>query len=280
MTEALQPREEFWRNPANGHTLFARIWEPAPARAWLILVHGFGEHSGRYGRLAQAIASHGWAVACADLWGHGRSEGQRGDIERFEEYLRDLEALANHCLASREPSSYAVFGHSFGGLLAARWAQRRPEGLGSVILQSPLLEVGFPLPRWKETLVNQGARWCPRLSLSLGVNPAWLSHDPQIVQGYQRDPLVHNRITLRSASALRASMRQALDDARQIRVPTLLLYGAEDHVVSVAACRRFYERLACDKRVVNFPACYHELHHEATRPTVAEEVVHWIQNHA
>ena len=136
------------------------------------------------------------------------------------------------------------------------------------------------MPRWKEALVNQGARWCPRLSLSLGVNPAWLSHNPQIVQDYQRDPLVHNRITLRSAAALQAAMRQALDDAQQIRIPTLLLYGTEDHVVSVAACRRFYERLACDKRVVSFPACYHELHHEAARPTVAEEVVHWIQHHA
>ncbi|MBI4322721.1 MAG: lysophospholipase [Candidatus Omnitrophica bacterium] len=280
MTEAIQPREEFWRNPANGHTLFARIWEPVPARAWLILVHGFGEHSGRYGRLAQAIASHGLAVACADLWGHGRSEGQRGDIERFEEYLHDLETLVRHCLAAREPSSYAVFGHSFGGLLAARWAERRPAGLQAVILQSPLFEVGFPLPRWKELLVNQGARWWPRLSLSLGVNPAWLSHDPQIVQGYQHDSLVHNRMTLRGAAALRAAMRQTLDDAQQIRLPTLLLYGTEDHVVSVDAGRRFYERLACDKRVVGFPASYHELHHEAVQPTVVEEMVRWIESHA
>lgn len=280
MTEAIQPREEFWRNPANGHTLFARIWEPAPAQAWLILVHGFGEHSGRYGRLAQAIAAHGLAVACADLWGHGRSEGQRGDVERFEEYLHDLETLVRRCLAAREPFSYAVFGHSFGGLLAARWAQRRPAGLRSVILQSPLFEVGFPLPRWKECLVNQGARWWPRLSLSLDVNPAWLSHDPQIVQGYQHDPLVHNRVTLRGGAALRAAMRQALNDAQQIRIPTLLLYGTEDHVVSVAAGRRFYEQLACDKRVVSFPACYHELHHEAVQPTVVEEMVHWIKSHA
>ena len=280
MAEALAPREESWHNPANGHKIFSRIWDPSPARAWLMLVHGFGEHSGRYERFAQAIASHGVAVASSDLWGHGRSGGQRGDIEQFEEYLRDLQALIHRCLAASESASYAVFGHSFGGLLAARWAQRRPAGLQSVILQSPLFEVGFPLPRWKEAMVNQGARWCPRLSLGLGLDPAWLSHDPQIARDYQRDPLVHHRVTLRAAAALQTSMRQALDDARQIRPPTLLLYGAEDRVVSIAACQRFYERLTCDKRVVGFPACYHELHHEAAQPAVVEEVVHWIQDHA
>ena len=269
-----------FRNPHNGRLLTYRLWEPASRQALVVIVHGFGEHSGRYEPFAQALAEQHVVVACPDLWGHGRSGGRRGDIERFEEYLDDLDALVSKVFMGRLPQpAWTVVGHSFGALVAIHWAFGKPPALRSVILQSPLLEVGFPIPAWKARLITRLAPWWPRLPISIGLNPAWLSHDPAVVQRYQDDPLVHHTTTLRGAVALQDAMRYAMEHATQVTIPTLLLYGMEDRVVSVDACWRFAERLVCEKRVVGFPDAYHELHHEAVQPAIVEEVMRWIRAH-
>ena len=269
-----------FRNPENGRSLFCRLWEPASCRGLIVIVHGFGEHGGRYEPFAQALAEHHVAVACPDLWGHGQSGGRRGDVKRFEDYLDDLDAILIRLLAAVNQPSCTVFGHSFGGLVAIRWVLRKPQAVRSLILQSPLLEFGFPIPRWKERLTRWFAPWWPSLPIPMGLNPDWLSHDPAIASRYAEDPLVHHAITLRCAAALQEAMRHAMDRATEVTTPTLLLYGMDDRVISIAACQRFAERLLCEKRVIGFSDSYHELHHEAVRPTLVEEVARWTHAHA
>lgn len=272
--------EGYWQDPASHRKLFYRLWRSATAKRLVVVVHGFGEHSGRYDTFAQELAKLGWAVGCADLWGHGQSDGTRGDIDRFDDYLTDLDALIQQVfLPQTRLASYSIFGHSFGGLLGAHWAIRAPTDLKAVILQSALFQIGFPLPPLQEALIRKLAPWRPTWSVGVNLNPAWLSHDPVVVQHYREDPLVHRRMTLRCAVAVKDAMPAALAGAHAIRHPTLVLCGEDDCVVSPAACKQFHEQLRCDKRLRAFPQCYHELHHESVFPAILEEVVSWIQAH-
>jgi len=278
----LQRDEATWTHPATGHTLFSRIWRASSARTLLVLLHGFGEHGGRYEETAEHFARRGLSTCCLDLWGHGRSSGPRGDIERFEGYLEDLDGFLNYAavLEARSSERPALLGHSFGGLLAVHWALRHPEAIRCLILQSPLLGVGFPVPAWKERLVESLGRVVPRLAVPMGLDPAGLSRDPEVGVRYRQDPLVHGRITARAYAAMRQAMREAMTRAPQLEVPTLLLYGTGDRVVSHQACEDFAGRLTAPHRVRAFAGAYHELHHESVSSEVVDAVVQWIGAHA
>ncbi|MBI3088075.1 MAG: lysophospholipase [Candidatus Omnitrophica bacterium] len=272
--------EDLLRLPADGRGLFYRLWEPAACQALLVVVHGFGEHSGRYDSLGCLLAEQGMAVACPDLFGHGRSEGRRGDVAAVSRYLDDLNALATHLAARLRQERLAVFGHSFGGLAALHWALQASPTLGCVVLQSPLLQVGFPVARWKTGLAGLLERVAPMLAVPTGLDPQRLSHNPQIVQRYQADPLVQHRITLRGYRRLQAAMAQGREQAARLAHPTLMLLGGDDRIVSTAACRTVFAQLTCEKRLVEFPGCYHELHHEAVGPQVVELITQWVRQHA
>ena len=274
---SVRTREQTWQHPACGQIAY-RLWEPSHPTHTLIMVHGFGEHSGRYGLLAKAFAEQGIFVVCPDLVGHGRSTGRRGDIDRFDRYVDVLDAWATAGLGviAGGHARAMVFGHSLGGLVTIHWALRCPTRFERLILQAPLLEVGFPVPPWKTRLAEWLTRYWPSLLLPAGLDPTWLSHDPTIVQAYREDPLVSRRISLRCYEAIQTAMRQAMERASQLKPPTLMLYGMEDRVVSVSACRTFFEQISCEKRLMEFPGCRHELHHEPAFPQVVEAVLRWI----
>ena len=245
-----------------------------------MLVHGFGEHGGRYDAFARQLAAQGLTVACPDLWGHGRSSGRRGDIVRFADYVEDLDAFTRQVSAPLNPAArMAVFGHSFGGLVAVHWAIQGPRPWSCIILQSPLFGVGFPVPQWKARLSRMLGEVWPTLSMPTGLNPAWLSRDLDVARRYRNDPLVHHRITARGYAALQEAMQQAGASAERLTLPTLVLYGTADRVISVAACEAFAARMTCEKRIMGFPDCYHELHHESVASDVVGRIVEWIRAH-
>lgn len=271
-----------WTNPQTAHTLYFRLWEPPDGvRHWLILIHGFGEHGGRYDTFVQMVTEQGIGVACADLWGQGRSGGRRGDIERLEQYVDDLEAWVEHLLAQERISKpLSIFGHSLGGLLAGLWLLRRAERFACAVIQSPLLGIGVPVPAWKRRLADWiGRRW-PTVALPIGLDPTWLSRDPAIVRAYRRDPLVHGQMTARCYHSLHEAMSRLLAQASQLSVPVLLLTGQADRVISHAACQRFFDALHGEKRHIAFPDCFHELHHEPVLDEIIRLIVQWLTTHA
>jgi len=274
---AAQAEETVWTS-RTGLPLFSRWWRAPAARATLILLHGFAEHSGRYDGLAAALTARGFSVFAPDLRGHGRSGGHRGDVAAFDEYLEDLTALTDAAALAAEPS--VLFGHSYGGLIAVHWALAQPQRFRALCLQSPLFGVAMPIPRWKTLLAKRLRGILPQLALPSGIDPDWLSHDPAVTDAYRRDPLVHGVISLRGYFAMLDAMRRAMEQASKLAVPTLVLRAEEDQVVSTSACRAFVERLACERRCVSYPGCYHELHHEVgAAASAVEELTGWIQAH-
>jgi alpha-beta hydrolase superfamily lysophospholipase len=246
-----------------------------------MLVHGFGEHGGRYGTFADGLARRGIWVVAPDLWGHGRSEGARGDLGSVAECVRSFEAMARDLFVSdAAPLPYAVLGHSFGALVAVHWALTRPVALRSLITQSLLLEVGFPIPRWKVAAATVLRACWPSFSLSMGLDLGALSRDPSVAAAYRADPLVHNRMSARAYHALRSAAGEAVRRAPELRVPCLFLCGAADRIISVETASRWFDLLAAKKSRVIFPGCYHELHHETVRDEVLRLVSEWILSHA
>ena len=268
--------EGSWSAPDSQRRFSYRLWRPPTVKALLVLVHGFGEHSGRYQAMAEAFVEQGLCVAVPDLWTHGHSGGARGDLANVHRCVDDLRQLTeNVFLPETTQSHYALFGHSFGGLVAIHWAMANPPELRRVTVQSPLLEVGFSIPRWKRKAVLFLAGVWPTCSLSMGLDVGALSHDPAIARAYQADPLVHNAMSVRTYLSILQAQHDALALAGTIRVPVLLLYGTADRIISVASAQRWFDQLQCEKRCISFPGYYHELRHEAVRDEVMELVCQW-----
>ncbi len=275
MTAGVTASEGAWHTP-DGRRLSYRLWRPPAVRALVVLIHGFGEHGGRYGPVAAALAGQGIAVAAPDLWGHGRSGGARGDTQRVSRCVEDCTALTQAVfLRWAGCSTYVLYGHSFGGLAAIHWLLRRPDALRRAVIQSPLLEVGFPLPAAKVFLARVAARVWPSLRVPLNLEVTHLSHDPDVVRAYQRDPLVHNAMSVRTYFDLLQARQDALTRAAEVGTPVLLLLGGDDRIISVPVAQRWFERVPGEKAQRLYPGAYHELHHEPVREQVLQEVAAW-----
>ncbi len=179
--------------------IFWQRWMPEETRRVLVVQHGLGEHSGRYQNLLDALEGTNTAVYAPELRGHGRSDGKRGYVDRFERFAEDLDALVQ--IARKENSDRKVFllGHSLGGAIALWYALQQPyqQNLCGLILSSPTIEVAdeatSTLKKWAAPLL---ARLMPSQTLDSGLNIRYLSHDPQVVKEYEEDPLVHAKISL------------------------------------------------------------------------------------
>lgn len=233
------------------------------AHATVLIVHGLGEHMGRYAALAQALNSWGYAVRSYDQYGHGASEGPRGGLPTATRLLDDLALVVDHTRATVAAGHpLLLLGHSMGGLVAARFValQRRP--VEALVLSSPALDPG--LNPVQKLLVAVLPSLLPNLRVGNGLDARLISHDPAVVAAYQSDPLVHDRIAARLA-------RFIADDSAAVRaaapgwvLPTLLLYAGADKLVNPAGSRAF--AAAAPPAVLSnqcFELLYHEIFNEA-----------------
>jgi lysophospholipase len=272
------------------HTpLCADFYEPDPVagqgqpRGTIVVVHGYCEHRGRYQRTAQDLARQGYRVIVGDLRGHGEAGGQRAHVDRFEEYLDDTVALlaqaARHAQGGPPPF---LLGHSMGGLVALRYVQERArEGdLQGLILSSPLLGIKVQVPAWKRLLGQAASLTLPGLSLPNDLDPALLSHDPEIGRAYATDPLVSHVATARWFTEAQLAQLQALRRAPGVRLPVLLLQAGDDRIVDQAASQALFERLGGkDKVFTLYPGLFHEIFNEVERDRVLADVVSWLHAH-
>jgi len=266
----------------DGTELFYRWWRPEDeTRAVIVVAHGLGEHSGRYAHVGQRFAAGGYAVYALDHRGHGRSQGKRGHVDRFQTYLDDLDAFFA-VVGEREPEDRPRFllGHSLGGLIALAYALEHPERLAGVITSSAALQLAVQVPWHKGLLGRLLSRLWPSLTLGNELDPALLSHDESVVQAYVEDPLVHDRISARAFTEMLRAMRDVLQRAPSLAVPALIMHADEDQLTSPEGSKRFYEMMTlADRQLTLYGGYFHELFNEVGREAVFREVEAWLDRH-
>ncbi len=271
----------------DGLKLHLRRWpaarEAGVAHGTVQIVHGLGEHIGRYEGLAAALNAAGWHVAGHDLRGHGLSEGPRGQIAGENTLLVDLAAVTDH-LRNASAGPHVLLGHSLGGLIAARFvaeslmnsASRWARDVDGLVLSSPALDPG--LGRVRRMLVALLARIGPRLPLPNGLNAAWISRDTAVVRRYREDPLVHGRITPQLAQFIVHAGELVLNRAARWNTPTLLMWAGADRCVAPAGSATFASRApAAFVTAREFPVLFHEIFNEPERRTVIRQLTAWLQ---
>ncbi len=258
--------------------LFGRLWPVEAAQGVVCLVHGLGEHSGRYATLAAALNAAGFAVVAFDLRGHGQSEGKRGHIARYDDALDDIAQLLAYARERFPETPRILYGHSLGGNLVLNYLLRRDVGdLTAAVASGPWLRLAFEPPAYKVALARTFGRLLPALLQPSGLNPEHLSHDPEVVRAYMEDPLVHDRISAALFLNAYEAGLWALEHASALRMPLLLMHGADDPITSPDASREFCARAgdACTLKL--WEGMYHEPHNEVGKEEVYRFVVDWLQ---
>ncbi len=267
---------------ADGLLLMRQAWRPqGVAAAVLAVVHGYGEHGGRYRGLAEDMATRGYALHVYDLRGHGRSGGRRGHLDRFTDYLDDTAVFLGAVREEQPGRPLYLLGHSLGGLIASAYAEDRPtDALAGLILSSPFLRLGTPVPSLRIGTARLLSLAAPALNIGNTLDPAALSHDHEVVRAYGIDPLNHHVATARWAAEVLAAQSAALSAAGRIRLPLLLLYGDADAVADPRAGRELYERAAAQDKTENcYEGFYHEIFNETGREAVFADLAAWLEAH-
>lgn len=264
---------------ADGTHLAMREWTVAPGiavRGTVLMVHGLGEHIGRYDHVAQKLNAWGFEVWGYDQWGHGESAGVQGSLPHDSKLLDDLADVVDNLRVHMPPERPLILlGHSLGGLVVARFVSLRLRTVDGCILSSPALDPG--LSAFQKLLVSVLPRIAPNLRVGNGLNARYISHDPAVVAAYQADPLVHDRISARLARCIATEGPATVALAAQWVVPTLLMYAGDDHLLNADGSRAF--AAAAPKRVVTaqcFDALYHELFNELDASAVFATLQRWL----
>lgn len=251
----------------------------ASAKGTVLIVHGLGEHAGRYASLAQHLNVWGWDVFAYDQLGHGRSPGKRGAVPHpctLVQQLGSVISELNVCHHIARP--LILLGHSMGGLVAAQYVLHyRGENcrIQGLVLSSPALRTHMNLVQ--RVLARLGRGIAGGLCLDNGLDSSKISHDRAQVAAYQQDPLVHRRISVLLADAIASGGRDVLRKAAQWPLPTLLLYAGDDALVDAEGSRSF-ARQAPPNLVHSreFPELYHEIFNEADNAVVFDALQAWL----
>lgn len=262
----------------DGQQLYRCEWPLPDARGAVLIVHGLGEHSGRYQRLAQWFNQRGHAVRSYDQRGHGQTPGQRGALRHADDLLQDL-AMVYHDYANGLAQPPLLLGHSMGGLVATRAVLDGRLTPSALVLSSPALRSWEPA--WLQRLARRLTHVLPNLPLRSRLAFEQLSHDAQVVASYRDDPLRAGWITPRLADFIFRAGASSIADAARLRVPTLLLVADSDALVDPAGSRDFARAAAATGRLTTryFASLYHELFNEAEpgRSQVLMQLGDWLE---
>ena len=258
-----------------------REWLPdGDARGTVVIAHGINEHGGRYAHVAERLVRDGWLVAAIDHRGHGMSGGRRAAVERFDDWVADLDTYIRSVLVAA-PRPLFLLGHSLGGLIAAVYALDHQDALDGLILSSPSV---MP-PRGVSPTTVRAGRLLSRVAANLPVAALRLdavSRDPAVVQAYRDDPLVHlGRVRARTASEILDAIEAVQHDIGSLRLPLLCVQGTIDLLVDPGAASWVDAHAGSEDHTLHvYEGLYHEVFNEPEREAVLDDVAAWLGAHA
>ncbi len=269
-TEGFFPSDKRW--------IYYRSWRNLYPRGEIVAIHGAAEHSGRYQDIGISFAEKGYNFYICDLCGHGRSEGKRGHVQQFEDYLVDISNFYAFLRVHKKIKNPYLLGHSMGGLIATLFTAMGQCHIKGLILSGPLFKLKLPVPFWKKHLAILLSTVYPNLLVENSIDPLLLCHDQNIIQEYITDSFVYPKISVRWFAEIFRAMKNAQTCAPYIDVPSLILHGEEDGICDPEASKAFFRNLNVVKKdLYLIKGGYHEIFNEFCWMDIQDSVVEWMQ---
>jgi len=264
---------------SDGLPMYSKDWKPeGKPKAVVCLVHGLGEHIGRYEHVAAALTSKGYVLSGFDLRGHGKSGGPRGHTPSYDALMDDIAKFLDKAEEHFPGLPRFLYGHSLGGNLILNYPLLRKSTLAGVISTGPWIKLSFQPPASKISLAKIMNGILPGFSQPNGLETAALSRLPEVVTAYVNDPLVHDRISARMFLTVYEAGLWALEHASEIKMPILIMHGGADRITSLEASREFAEKAGEQVTLHIWEGLYHEIHNEPEQADVFKVMVEWLDS--
>ena len=266
----------------DGTTLYWKAWLPdGTPKAVIHLIHGYAEHIERYGNVVNELVPAGYAVFGNDHRGHGRSQGRRGHVKSFQDFIEDERQFYTQVILKELPDTpYFVLGHSMGSLIAMNYVEQNPDELKGLVLSATGSQPGTDIPKILITLTKILSKILPAIHVKSPLPPEFVSRDPDVVKAYVDDPLVYNVITPRLAHEMNRYVVLGAEKAFMIKTPVLIQLGSQDTAFS--GQKELYEKIgAKDKSFKLYEGLKHEVYNElpADRTKVLADLRTWLDSH-
>lgn len=260
----------------SNHSFYWQSWEPKQIKAIIFVIHGMGEHSGRYAEIAAFFNQFNYVVCAMDHYGHGKSGGKRGDIPSMDFMLNSVDHFIQEAYKVYGKLPAVVYGHSMGGNVVANYLIQKNQEFKVAMITSPWLVLPEAPPAWRILLAKIMMKIYPGFQDKTGLDVQAISRDPKAVKAYEADPLVHDKMTPRFYFAMEEAGLMAIDYAERIKIPVLLMHGRADRITGITGSVLMYEN---NPEHITFKAwddAYHELHHDIIKGEVMEYMIDFI----
>lgn len=261
---------------------YYQAWLPdGKVKAVFLIIHGLGEHSGRYGNLVDYFVPQGYALYGFDNLGHGKSGGEREVIHRFEDFTENITIFVNMIKAEQPDMPIFIYGHSMGGLIVTWYLIDNQQKFTAAIISAPLIRVPSNITPMTITVGKILSTLAPKAGI-ISLDATGVSRDPEVVKAYINDPLVfHGKTSARlSAEMLRAMMRVTAESDK-ITLPFIVIQGSGDKLVDPGDGQLLYKKASSkDKTIKIYEGLYHEVHNEPERLDVFRDLGHWLKAHS
>ena len=263
---------------SDGINLFIRNHSVKNSNKVILLLHGLGEHSGRYLNLIKDFNNNNISVFTIDIRGHGKSEGKRGHSPFYEQLLSDIQCFVQHVTNKISNQKYFLYGHSMGGNLVINYSLLKDEKIYGVIATSPCIKAAIKPPRIKLFMAKLFRNLIPSLRLNNEIDINGISRNLQVVEDYIKDPLNHNLVSVQLGLDIISSGIYALENSHNITVPMLVFHGKKDRLTSYNSSEKLVENSGSNVKFIGFKDAYHEIHHEPEKEELLRNIFNWINS--
>lgn len=259
--------------------LFGQYWAPETAKGVVVLVHGMGEHSGRYeDSVVPHLLKNNYAIVAYDQFGHGQSHGKRGHCPSYEALLESLEYVIKRAKLLFSNVPVFLYGHSLGGNIVINYTIRKQPDVKGVVATSPFLRLAFQPPKWKVALGKLMLKIAPSITMPSEIEEAAISSIPNEVKRYQEDPLNHGKISPMFLFPVINAGEYAIANAHKLKIPMLVTHGTGDRIIDYQGSVAFTNQ-AHGAELKLYNNGYHELHHDVYAEEMLLTIVKWLDKH-
>lgn len=263
----------------HGLKYFYQHWILSNPKALVVFVHDLGDHIGRYGEFISRLTQSGFACALFDQCGHGRSEGKRGHVESFSDWVNDLSSFVQFSqMAVLVETPLFIIGMGLGGLVGINFLLSHTTHVSGMVTLSATISPTLRLPSWKKKLIKKFGRLIPEKTIHSGIQISDLTRDEKELELLKKDNFYHDRLTLNAMLEIKRNLELVMAMPHRIHLPMFMIAGGDDTICDPDGTRQFAMRLSTpDKKYHICPGSMHDLLHDTSRVDVMDDIVLWIE---